>query len=100
MTNEEFLRRFDAGEKFTEEEIQDMCWGEIGEVLEDNITGRGRWIIIEELIFKVGNRFFRVEWTEGATEQQEDCGELPDAPVEVRRVEKIAYDYVPIEEDK
>ena len=27
MTNEEFLRKFDAGEKFTKGEIKEMCWG-------------------------------------------------------------------------
>lgn len=99
MTNEEFLRRFDAGEKFTKEEIREMCWGEIGKQIKEDILDQGRWTLTKELIFEVSNRFFSIEWTEGATEQQWDCGELPDAPVEVRRVRKVAYDYVPIEED-
>lgn len=100
MTNEEFLRRFDANEKFDEDEIKEMCWGEVGKVLEVNVVDQGRWTISKELIFEVGSRFFSVFWTEGATEQQYDCEEYPDYPVEVRRVEKVAYDYVPIKEEE
>lgn len=94
MTNEDFLRKFDAGEKFTRKEIKEMCWGEVGEVLKENIVDQGRWTISKELIFEVDSRFFSVFWTEGATEQQYDCEEYPDYPTEVRRVEKVAYDYV------
>lgn len=100
MTNEEFLRRFDAHDKFDEDEIKEMCWGEFGEVLKENIVGSGRWTINKKLIFRVGNRFFGVWWTEGATEEQDGCEVYPDYPAEVRRVEKITYDYVPIEENK
>ena len=99
MTNKEFLRKFDMHEKFTKGEIKKMCWGEVGKVLEANIVDTDRWTISKELIFRVGNRFFGVWWTEGATEQQYDCEEYPDYPTEVRRVEKVAYDYVPIEEN-
>ena len=99
MNNEEFLRRFDAHEKFTEKEIKKMCWGKVGKVLEENIVDNDRWTISKELIFSVGNRFFSVWWTEGATEVQDGCEEYPDCPTEVRRVAKIAYDYVPIEEE-
>ena len=60
MTNKEFLRRFDAHEKFTEEEIKEMCWGEVGKVLEVNVVDQGRWTISKELIFEVDSRFFSV----------------------------------------
>ena len=99
MTNEEFLRKFDAGENFTKGEIKEMCWGEVGKVLEKNIVDTGRWTISKELIFEVDSRFFSVFWTEGVTEEQYDCEEYPDYPTEVRRVKKVTYDYVPIEED-
>ena len=33
MTNKEFLRKFDAGEKFSRKEIKEMCWGKVGKVL-------------------------------------------------------------------
>lgn len=98
MTNKEFLRKFDTHEKFTKDEIKEMCWGEVGEVLKENIVGSGRWTINKKLIFRAGNRFFGVWWTEGATEEQDGCEKYPDYPTEVRRVEKITYDYVPIEE--
>ena len=71
MTNEEFLRKFDAGEKFTEGEIREMRWGMVGKVLEKNIVDTDRWTISKELIFEVDNRFFSVFWTEGATEEQD-----------------------------
>lgn len=100
MTNEEFLRKFDAHEKFSEEEIKEMCWGEVGKVLEKSVVDQGSWTISKELIFEVGSRFFSIFWTEGATEEQDDCKEYPDYPTEVRRVEKIVYDYLPIEECK
>ena len=100
MTNKEFLRKFDAHEKFDEDEIKEMCWGEVGEALEESIVDWGRWTISKKLIFEVDGRFFSVFWTEGATEEQDGCEVYPDYPTEVRRVEKIAYDYVPIEENK
>ena len=84
MTNEDFLRRFDAHEKFTEDEIKEMCWGEVGEVLKENIVGSGRRTINKKLIFRVGNRFFGIWWTEGATEEQDGCEEYSDYPTEVR----------------
>ena len=56
MTNEEFLRRFDAHEKFTKGEIKEMCWGEVGNVLEKNIVDNGRWTISKELIFEKENK--------------------------------------------
>ena len=99
MTNEEFLRRFDAHEKFDEDEIKEMCWGEVGKVLEVNVVDQGRWTISKELIFEVGSRFFSVFWTEGVTEEQYDCEEYPDYPTEVHRVNKFTYDYVPIKEN-
>ena len=99
MTNEEFLRRFDAHEKFTKGEIKEMRWGKVGKVLKKKVVGEGRWTIDKKLIFGVDNRFFGVWWSEGATEEQDGCEMYPDYPVEVRRVRKVAYDYVPIEED-
>ena len=98
MTNEDFLRKFDTGEKFTEGELMEMRWGKVGKVLEKNIVDSDRWTINKKLIFRVGNRLFGVWWTEGATEEQDGCEKYPDYPTEVRRVEKITYDYVPIEE--
>ena len=73
--------------------------GEVGKVLKKKVVGEGRWTIDKELIFGVDNRFFGVWWSEGATEEQDGCEMYPDYPVEVRRVRKVAYDYVPIEED-
>ena len=99
MINKEFLRKFDAHEKFTKGEIKKMCWGEVGKELEKNIVDTDKWTINKELIFEVDSRFFSVFWTEGVTEEQYDCEEYPDYPTEVHRVEKFTYDYVPIKEN-
>lgn len=99
MTNEEFLRKFDAGEKFDEDEIEEMCWGEVGEFIKERIVDELRWFLSKETIFQVEDRFFSISWLQGATECQEN--EYDDSyPVEVRRVEKVAYDYVPIKEEE
>ena len=100
MTNEEFLRKFDAHEEFSEKEIEDMCWGFIGDCVSEDIIEQGDWTIDKRTVFKVNSRFFGVYWTDGATEQQEYCRYFPDYPTELRRVEKMVYDYVPIKEDK
>ena len=41
MTNEEFLRKFDAHEEFSEKEIEDMCWGFIGDCVSGDIIEQG-----------------------------------------------------------
>ena len=48
MTDEDFLRRFDAHEKFTKGEIKEMCWGKVGQVLEKNIVDTDKWTINKE----------------------------------------------------
>ena len=97
MNNEDFLRRFDAHENFTKGEIKEMWWGKVGKVLKKNIVDTDKWTINKELIIEVGRRFFSVFWPESVTEEQYDCEENPDYPTEVRRVKKIAYDYVSTE---
>lgn len=95
MTNEEFLRKFDAGEKFTKGEIKEMCWGEVGELINERVVEELRWFLSKETIFQVEDRFFGIDWLQGATECQ-DSNYDDSYPTEVRRV---TYDYVPIEED-
>lgn len=98
MTNEEFLRKFDAGEKFTKEEIKEMCWGEVGELIKERVVEELRWFLSKETIFQVEDRFFNIDWLQGATECQDN--DYDDSyPTEVRRVKKVTYDYVPIKED-
>ena len=45
-----------------------------------------------ELIFKINDRFFRVNWTENIITDDQNYSE---PPVEVRRMKKRAYDYIP-----
>lgn len=58
MTNEEFLRKFDAHEEFSEKEIEDMCWGFIGDCVSEDIIEQGDWTIDKRTVFKVNSRFF------------------------------------------
>ena len=94
MTNEEFLKRYDSGEPdFTEDEIEKMAYGGLGNRV-DEIGGEcDRWIQAMETIFEVNGRFFAVSWYRGLTELQED--DFDDAEVyEVEKKEKVIFEWV------
>ena len=86
MTNEEFLQKMDAGEKFTEEELRNLRWE--SELVEVTTTSgdKHRWHQEKTTIFKVGDRLFALNWMEGLTECQED--EYYDQPYEVEEVQE------------
>ena len=88
-----FLRKFDDPDyKFSTEEIKKMCTGGVGEVIKVNIIDRYMQVIVMELIFKINDRFFRVNWTENIITDDQNYSE---PPIEVRRIRKKSYDYVP-----
>ena len=76
MTNEEFLRKFDAHEEFSEKEIEDMCWGFIGDCVSEDIIEQGDWTIYKRTVFKVNSRFFGVYWTDSSLIIQQNYAEL------------------------
>lgn len=85
MSNEEFLTRYDNGEKFTEEELSDLRW-EFVEV--DTQYGENhRWNRPATTIFRVEDRLFALDWWQGLTEMQEN--EFYDQPYEVKEVKKM-----------
>lgn len=85
MSNEEFLAKYDIGEKFTEEELSDLRW-EFVEV--DTQYGENhRWNRPATTIFKVEDRLFALDWWQGLTEMQEN--EFYDQPYEVKEVKKM-----------
>lgn len=85
MSNEEFLAKYDTGEKFTEEELSDLRW-EFVEV--DTQYGENhRWNRPATTIFKVEDRLFALDWWQGLTEMQEN--EFYDQPYEVKEVKKM-----------
>ena len=42
------------------------------ERIRDTITGHGRWSVYHELVFKSGGKFYRVSYSIGATESQDE----------------------------
>ena len=92
-----FLRKFDDPDyKFSTEEIKKMCTGGVGEVIKVNIIDRYMQVIVMELIFEINDRFFRVNWTENIITDDQNYSE---PPVEVRRMKKRAYDYIPCQKE-
>lgn len=69
------------------------------EIIEDMITGTGRWSIRHRLIVKIKDKFYMTHYQVGATEQQyEQPWEYEEEVefIEVEKVEKIAFDWKPI----
>lgn len=69
----DFLEKFDNDYIFSEEEIENMFYDL--EEHEENSYDKGRWTMPMTTIFKVGDRFFCVEWEAGLTEYQENSYE-------------------------
>lgn len=60
--------------KFTCEFLKDLVYDdtELGKVISDTITDTSRWSVHHELVFELGGEFFRVDYSTGATEQQDE----------------------------
>ena len=85
MENEEFIKKYDNKERFSDNELSRLVW-EMNEV--DEIRGENRrWSQSVETIFEVEGRYFSLMWENGLTEMQEN--EFYDQPVEVELVEKV-----------
>lgn len=78
-----FLEKFDSGEEFDEEELQELLW-ELERV--DTFYGENRrWSRTVTCYFKVGDRYFALDWEEGLTESQPN--EFWEQPIEVEKHE-------------
>ena len=76
---ETFCFRYDAGEKFNEDELNYMAYDC---VQKDEIEGdEHRWTRDVETIFECDNRCFSIVWSRGLTEYQ--CDEFYSQPEEV-----------------
>lgn len=68
-------------------------------VVRDRIIAHRRWSVVHELIFGRGDKLYRVEYSVGATESQDerpfDYSKDPVECVEVREVP--AVDYAPVD---
>lgn len=63
--------------KFRKEDLQNLVWGELDsdrifEVIEDKITGTTRWSTHHTMIFRYNYRFFKVKYSHGSTEYQDE----------------------------
>lgn len=84
----ELEQRVLSGAKdFTEDELADMGFGDVGEEIDSIEMDKGRWYQYMKTIFKIDNRYFSIKWDRGLTECQEN--EFHNQPVEVERHEKL-----------
>ena len=98
-TDEEFLKLYDAGEKFERNDLAAMAYGEIGKIVSEEEGYEGRWMRDMSTVFEGNGRFFNIDWERGLTEYQEN--EFYEQPYEV--VKKcheetiIVINWVPID---
>lgn len=85
MTEQEFLQRFDSGDKFNEKEMWSMMdyFREI-EVIYGDCE---EWTQNMTTIFLIGDRYFALEWERGLTKYQEDW--VDKQPYEVTRKTRV-----------
>lgn len=87
--------------KFPKELMQAVLWEEAGTIISDRITDTSRWSIHHELIFKLEDATYRVHYSEGATESQDERPFEYDGPeievVEVSPVRKEVVVWEPVE---
>lgn len=88
---------------FKKQDLQSLVGGEecpALEVVKDNITGKSRWSVQHDLVFKdtATGKFYVTSYSEGATEQQDEAPfeYEPEAIAcdEVQPVEKVVIEYV------
>ena len=95
---ETFCSRYDAGEKFNEDELNYMAFDCIQV---DEIEGdRGRWTMGMTTVFECDGRHFAIDWNSGLTEYQEN--EFYNQPYEVELREKTVTvrEWVSIKKEK
>lgn len=91
---EEFVERFDNGEQFDEDELQELTYfAEVQEYGEPD-----RWTTPVQSIIPVGDRYFALNWVRGNTEYQDN--EYFEQPYEVKPKEKVITVYVPMDEEE
>ena len=102
MTKREFLERYDAGAKFSEEELRGFVWEEFEciEIIETIEGDDHRWQREMTTIIKVGERCFSIDWMAALTECQES--DFPCQPIEVKYHEwqetVTKHEWLPVEE--
>ena len=93
---DEFVERFDKGERFDESDISELVFAYGKEVW---VGEPHRWSTPVQSVISVGDRLFAVDWFRANTEMQEN--EFYEQPYEVKAVKKMieVTEYVKVEED-
>ena len=84
---QEFLKRFDNGEEFDEEELREIVKEEIFDIVDTQLDNElHRWTRNVTTVFEIEGRLFALEWEHGLTEECDD--EFYNQPYEVEKKEK------------
>jgi len=84
---QEFLKRFDNGEEFDEEELREIVKEEIFDIVDTQLDNElHRWTRSVTTVFEIEGRLFVIEWEQGLTEECDD--EFYNQPYEVEKKEK------------
>ena len=58
--------------KFNKGFLQDVVYGDEGEIIENKIVDASRWSIHYRMVFKHDNKFYETFYSTGATETQDE----------------------------
>lgn len=72
MSDEEFLRKFDSGERFTEDEIADIVIRGVGKLAYNHEGQDNRWTREVRKVYQIGDRYFAIDYDRALTEIQEN----------------------------
>jgi len=94
---DEFVERFDKGERFDERDISELVFAYGKEVWAGEPH---RWSTPVQSVIRAGDRLFAIDWQRANTEMQEN--EFWEQPYEVKEVTKMVEvkEYVKLEENK
>jgi len=86
MNELDLVKKIDAGEELTEQEMKFLIWG-CNRVDEQRGSPR-RWLQTVETVVEIDGRYFKIPWDRGLTELQEDEFWWQPFEVEKREYEK------------
>jgi hypothetical protein len=62
--------------KFKKEDLQDLIWddydNEVFDVIYDKIIDTTRWSVVNEMVFRFQDKFYKTSYSSGATESQDE----------------------------
>jgi rubrerythrin len=97
LTNEQIAEIIAEQTKFTVEDVLEeeldhwQLYEMADEVMVDEITDQGRWDTYKRKVFRYGNRFLEVSYSEGSTEMQDYDSEIDVSEVFPKEVQTTIY---------